>query len=81
MSELSLCYEGVKGKGGTLAGAKGMINLMIDGIEDAIIVDAFQGYGDKYNYPNNPFRRREQCLIKIGDFQGTFQELIERLKQ
>lgn len=78
-SNLGLKIQGVRGGNPSWNANKGYVVAFIDGNDNTIIVDAFEGYDRDY-------KRRERCKITISHndsaiFQGTFDDLVERLEK
>lgn len=75
-ASLTLVTQGVKGGNQKEHGQQGLVKAFV-GIGEYITFDAFQGFGAEY-------MRREDTMIKVYTrkgvvFQGTFEQLIEKL--
>lgn len=76
-ASLTLVTQGVKGGNQKEHGQQGLVKVFV-GIDKSISFDAYQGFGADY-------KKREATHIIVRNngivFQGTFEELIEKLSK
>lgn len=76
-ASLTLVTQGVKGGNMKEHGNQGLVKVFV-GIDKSISFDAYQGFGADY-------KKREETHIIVRNrgivFEGTFEQLIEKLSK